>query len=568
MEVILNYFSKKLRLFSSAKEISRFRIYFIFFVFIGLFSVLSVRLFFLTVVPNLFSDSTAGHHSIPFDAVTRRDIVDCNGELLATNIATASLYANPKLISNPAKTARKLKKIFPTLSFKKLLIKLKSNKSFVWIKRFITPTEHQKVNDIGIPGIYFEIGEKRAYPYTSLFSHMLGNVGLDGYGLSGIEKAFDDQLRYKKSSSKKSPLQLSLDLKVQNIVREELKASIKKFNARGGVGIVQNPNNGEIISIVSLPDFDPYNISKARDDQLFNRATLGTYEVGSVFKPLTLAAAIDAKKVRLNDVYDVNDPIHFAKYQIKDLYNKDAWLSVPEILMYSSNIGMAQIVLELGKKNQYDYLKSLGFFSTTNIEVPEKSKPLYPAFSKWNELNMITIAYGHGISVSPLHVTNAMSALVNGGRLYPATILKEKEPATYTQVFKNSTSDIMRKLLRLVVKRGSGKKADVKGYFVGGKTGTANKIVNGKYSKDLRVSSFIGAFPIYDPKYVIYVMLDEPKGVKESFGLAYGGWTAAPVVSRIIKRIAVLYNIPSQLINKEKIENYLHVDYNFRKRVS
>ena len=568
MEVILNYFSKKLRLFSNTKEVSTLRIYFIFFVFIGLFSVLAARLFFLTVIPNLFSSSTSELHSTPFDAVTRRDIVDCNGELLAINIATASVYANPKLILNPAETAKKLKKIFPSLSFKKLLIKLKSNKSFVWIKRFITPLEHQRVNDIGIPAIYFEIGEKRAYPYASLFSHVLGNVGLDGYGLSGIEKTFDNQLRYKQSSFKKTPLQLSLDLKVQNIVKEELKISIKKFNARGGVGIVQNPNNGAIIAIVSLPDFDPYNISKARDDQLFNRATLGIYEVGSVFKPFTMAAAIDAKKVQLNDVYDVNNPIHFAKYQIKDLYNKDAWLSVPEILMYSSNIGIAQIVLELGKKNQYNYLQSLGFFSTTDIEIPEKSKPLRPAFSKWNELNMITIAYGHGISISPLHVANAMSAIVNGGKFYPVTILKEKEPAAYTQVFKNSTSDIMRKLLRLVVRHGSGKRADVNGYFVGGKTGTANKIVNGKYSKNLRVSSFIGAFPIYDPKYIIYVMLDEPKGIKESFGLAYGGWTAAPTVSRIIKRIAMLYNIPSQFINKEKIENYLHIDYNFRKRIS
>jgi len=568
MEVILNYFSKKLRLFSNRREISKFRIYFIFFMFIGLFSILSGRLFFLTIVPNLFSNSGGQLHSIPFDAVTRRDIVDRNGELLATNIATASVYANPRLISNPVETVQKLKNFFPLLAFKKLLIKLKSKKSFVWIKRFITPIEHQQINDIGIPGLYFEIGERRAYPYTSLFSHVLGSVGLDGYGLSGIERGFDNELRYKKSELKKAPLKLSLDLKVQNIVKEELKAAIIKFSARGGVGIVQDPNNGEIISIVSLPDFDPYNISKAQDDQLFNRATLGSYEVGSVFKPFTIAAAIDAEKIQLNDVYDVNNPIHFARYQIKDFYKKDAWLSVPEILMYSSNIGMAQIVLELGKKNQYDYLKSLGFFSTTNIEISEKSRPLYPKFSKWSELSMITIAYGHGISVSPLHVVRAMSSIVNGGKLYPVTILKQKEPANYTQVFKKSTSDVMRKLLRLVVTHGSGRKSEVNGYFVGGKTGTSNKIVNGKYSNDLRISSFIGAFPIYDPKYVIYVMLDEPKGIKESFGFATGGWTAAPVVSQIIKRMAMLYNIPSQLVNKEKIENYLHVDYNFRQRVS
>ncbi|NRA73766.1 MAG: penicillin-binding protein 2 [Rickettsiales bacterium] len=565
---IYGYFIKNLRLFSKTEEISKIRIYFIFCVFIWLFSILGIRLFFFTVIPNLFFDSSHKKKSIPFNLVTRRDIVDRNGKLLATNIATASAYANPKLIAKPVEVAKQLKKIFPSLSFKKLLIKLKSKKSFVWIKRFITPIEHQRLNDAGIPGIYFELGERRAYPHASLFSHILGNVGLDSYGLSGIERMFDETLRYKKTENQKEPLKLSLDLKLQNIVKQELNHAIKKFSARGGVGIVQNPNNGEILAMVSLPDFDPYNITKANKDQLFNRATLGAYEVGSVFKPFTVAAALDAQKIRLNDVYDVNNPIHFAKYQIKDLYKKNAWLSVPEILMYSSNIGTAQIVLELGKTHQYNYLKSLGFLATTDIELPERSKPLYPNFSKWNEISMVTMAYGHGISISPLHVVNAVSALVNGGKLYPATILKRKELSNYTQVFKKSTSEVMRKLLRLVVTHGSGKRAEVKGYFVGGKTGTSNKVVNGKYSKDLRVSSFVGAFPIYDPKYVIYVMLDEPKGIKETFGFAYGGWTATPVVSQIIKRVAMVYNIPAQIVNKEKIENYLYIDYNFRRRIS
>jgi len=566
MEDIANSFSKKLKLFSGIEEVGIFRVYFIFFVFIGMFSILGARLFFLTVVPNLISDSGENVSAIPFDVIARRDITDRNGELLATNIATASVYANPKVIPNHLETAKKLKQIFPSLNFKKLRNKLGSKKSFVWIKRFITPAEHQRINDLGIPGLYFEKGERRAYPYSSLFSHVIGSVGLDGYGLSGIEKGLDDELRYRKSEIRKDPLKLSLDLKIQNIVKEELKAAVEKFNAKGGMAVVQDPNNGEILSIVSLPDFDPYNISKAKDNELFNRATLGVYEVGSIVKPLTVASAIDTKKISLNDVYDVNDPIHLASFQIKDWYKKDAWLSVPEILMYSSNIGVAQIALELGKKNQYDYLKSLGFFSTTDIEIPEKSKPLYPAFSKWGKINMITISYGHGLAVSPLHVTKAMSSVVNGGKLYPATILKRKEPANYIRVFKKSTSDTMRKLLRLVVKKGSGKNAEVSGYFVGGKTGTANKSEKGKYSGTLRISSFIAAFPIYNPKYVVHVMLDEPKGIKETFGFAGGGWTAAPVVSRIIKRITTLYNIPSQLMNKEKIENYLHINYNFRQR--
>lgn len=568
MERLLNYFSRKLSLFSDGEEVSKFRLYFIFFFFIGLFTILIGRLFYLTVIPNLISNSSGAASSIPFDSLSRRDIVDRNGELLATNIITSSVYANPKLIPDPVEAAKKLQTVLPLLDAKKLLSKLQSNKSFVWIKRFITPTEHQLINDLGIPGLYFEQGEQRAYPYTSLFSHVIGSIGLDGNGLVGVEKTLDKELRYNRADAKKPPLELSLDIRIQSIVREELKAEITKFSARGGVGIVQDPNNGEILAIVSLPDFDPYNVSRAKDDEIFNRATLGSYEVGSVFKPFTMAAAIDTGKVGLTDVYDVNNPIHLARFQIKDFYKKDALLSVPEILMYSSNIGMAQIALELGKKNQIEYLKSLGFFSLSSLEVPEKSRPYHPSLSKWSPITMITTSYGNGISVSPLHVSTAMNALVNGGKFYPATILKTKETASYTQIFKESTSQVMRKLLRLVVKHGSGKKAEVDGYFVGGKTGTSNVVVGGKYSKDLRISSFVGSFPIYDPKYTIYIMLDEPKAIKETFGFATGGWTAAPVVSRVIKRIAMLYNLPPQIANKEKIENYLHVDYNFRQRVS
>jgi cell division protein FtsI (penicillin-binding protein 3) len=567
MDGIINYFSRKLSLFHAGEEVSKFRLYFIFFAFIGLFSILGVRLFFLTIVPNLSLGSENKASLMSSGVIGRRDIVDRNGEMLATNITTSSVYANTKLIPNHLEVARKLKVILPSLSFEELHSKLKSDKSFVWIKRFITPEEHQKINDLGIPGLYFEEGERRAYPYTSLFSHVIGSVGLDGNGLSGVEKSLDKGLRYFKGEVEKAPLQLSLDLRIQNIVREELLASVKTFSARGGVGIVQDPNNGEILAIVSLPDFDPYNIANANDEQLFNRATLGSYEVGSVFKPFTVASAIDAGKIGLTDVYDVNDPIQLSKYQIRDLHKKNAFLSVPEILMYSSNIGMAQIALELGKKDQYEYLDSLGLFRQIDIELPEKSKPLRPNLSKWSNISAITISYGNGIAVSPLHVVQAMSALINGGKLYSTTLLKREKEAEYTKVFKESTSNVMRKLYRLIVKYGSGKKAEVDGYFTGGKTGTSNKIVDGKYSKTLRVSSFIGAFPIYNPKYVIYVMLDEPKGTKETFGFALGGWNAAPTVARIIKRITMLYNIPPALANKEKIENYLHVDYDSNRRM-
>lgn len=528
--------------------------------------LLSARLFFVSIYPmksTSITDGASKYHLIS----SRRDIVDRNGVLLATNILTSSVYADPRLISKPKEVASKLKAIFPDLDLPQLVTKLSSNKSFVWIKRFITPTEQQLLNDAGILGISFEVNEKRAYTYERLFSHVIGTVGLDGAGLSGVEKFFDEQLIYKKSKVSPEPLKLSLDASVQNIVREELQAAINTFSAKGGAGIVQDPNTGELLAIVSLPDFNPYMISTAKEPELFNRATLGIYEVGSVFKPFTVAAAIDSGSVKLNDVYDVDAPIQFAKYQIKDFHKKDSWLSVPEILMYSSNIGTAQIALELGRRNQFNYLKSFGFFSPTGLEVPEKSKPLYPSFKNWSDLSSITISYGHGISVSPLHVVNAVSALVNGGKLYQPTILKTDVDPKYTSVIKEATSDIMRKLFRMIVKHGQGNKGEVEGYFVGGKTGTSNIAVHGKYAENLRISSFVGVFPINAPRYVVYIMLDQPKSTKDTYGFATGGWTAAPTVSKIIKRIATLYNIPPAISDKEKIENYLHINYDPDKRL-
>jgi cell division protein FtsI (penicillin-binding protein 3) len=488
-------------------------------------------------------------------------MVDRNGKLLASSILTSSVYANPKMIKNPVAVAQKLKQIFPGLDEAQLIAKLKSPKSFVWIKRLITPTEHQLVNDAGLLGLYFETNERRAYTYGRLFSHVIGNVGLDGEGLSGIEKSFDSHLRQSKSDGINAPLVLSVDASLQSIVREELQNAMTEFSAKGGVGIVQDPNNGEILALISLPDFNPHAITKDAENDVFNKATLGTYEVGSVFKPFTVAAALDSNKVRLNDVYDVDAPIQFANYHIKDFQKKKAWLSVPEILMYSSNIGTAQIALELGKKNQFNYLKAFGFLESSAIEMTEKSRPLYPTANKWSDLSSITISYGNGISVSPLHVVNAMSALVNGGKLYPATIIKTSGEVGYVRAIKESTSDVMRKLLRLIVKHGSGRKSDVEGYFVGGKTGTSNVVVNGKYSNSARISSFVGAFPIHSPKFVIYIMLDDPKSTKDTYGFATAGWNAAPVVSKIIRRMTILYNMLPELSQKEKIEQGLHINY-------
>ncbi len=552
---------------SREHNVAKARIYIILLFVVCGYTVIALRLFSVTVIDQ-FDFSRERHsearHQISGNAVRRADIVDRNGELLAINLTTTSIYANPKFITNPVDTAQKLYKIFPKLNYKDVLHKLRSNKSFVWIKRSVTPKEEQKVHDLGIPGLYFETSTKRAYPHGELFSHVLGYVGLDSKGLSGVERYFDDQL-----ISKNTPLKLSLDTKVQNIIKQELLTAIKKFNAVGGTGILQDVTNGEILAIVSLPDYDPHNLNKVSEDALFNKATLGNYEVGSLFKVFTVAMALDNNNIQVNDVYDVNTPLHLAGYTINDYRGKGGWLSVPEILMYSSNIGTSQIALEMGKEKQFQYLKNLGFLSSLEVELYEKSTPSYSSLSKWGDLTTATVSYGHGISVSPLHIVKAMGAVVNGGKLYQPTIVKtENEIENYKQVLKESTSKNMRKLLRMIVKFGSGAKSEVQGAFVGGKSGTANKSIGGVYKKDLRISSFISTFPIYDPKYVMLISIDEPKGNKDSFGFATGGWVAAPATARVIEKLMPVLNILPELEGKEAIEKSLFINYNPRSELS
>jgi cell division protein FtsI (penicillin-binding protein 3) len=523
------------------------------------YGIIALRVFDLTILSSIEHIKKV---PVEIHAHSKRaEIIDRHGNLLAVNLITSSIYANPKIILNSKDAAQKIKSVMQDLNLEELEKKLSSKKSFVWIKRNITPKEHQLVNDLGIPGLYFETSEKRAYPNGELFAHVLGYVGLDGNGLAGVEKQYDSYLKYDVDNHPK-PLQLSLDVGVQNIVRDELLKTIKEFNAKGAVGIVQDTRTGEILAMVSLPDFNPHNPGIATDEQLFNKCTLGTYEMGSMFKAFTMAMALESKSTSLSDVYDVSSAIKYAKFNINDYRGKGGWLSVPEILMYSSNIGTAQVALELGKENQYKFLNSFGLLSPLGIELPEKAKPIFPKITNWSDLNTITISYGHGISVSPMHVVGVMSSIVNGGMLHSTTIIKQQnlEQISSRQVLKESTSEKMRKLLRLVVTNGSGKKADVKGLFPGGKTATANKIVNGKYHDKLRLSSFLSAFPINEPKYTILVMIDEPKGTKETFGFATGGWTSAPTTSRIIMRLANLYGI-MPYDNKDEIDSQLYLEH-------
>lgn len=523
------------------------------------FTILVIRLFYLCSFSSADDIKiTADHNSFEEFTLKRASIVDRSGELLATNITTASLYANPKDLLNPKEAAEKISKALSHLEYKALLHKLSSNKTFVWIKRHLTPIEQQEIHNLGIPGIYFAKDEKRVYPQTNLFAHSIGFVDIDGKGLAGIEKSFNRDL----TESTDLDLELSLDLRVQSVMHEELMNAIDLNQAIGASGLVMDINNGEILSMVSLPDFNPNRVEGTLDRQRFNQITLGSYEMGSVFKVLTTASAFDLGKINVNDAFNVSAPYKIANFKIKDYRGKGGELSVPEILMYSSNIGTAQIAEHIGVDDQQEYMKRFGVLDRLSIEIPEISSPRYPSKKRWNEVSLVTISYGHGIAITPLHLARAIAASANGGFLVQPTLLKHHAPhKEKPRVISEKTSNTMRKLLRLVVTGGSGRKAEVEGYYLGGKSGTAEKICGKGYCKNSNISLFVGTYPIHDPKYLILVMVDEAKPNKHNMGILSGGMVASPIVGKIVKRISPILGVKPELINKEKINESLSLNF-------
>jgi cell division protein FtsI (penicillin-binding protein 3) len=475
--------------------------------------------------------------SQPFNA-GRAEIVDRNGVVLATTLPTKSLYADPQRIRDPEATALALAGVLPELSPTELAAQLKLDRSFIWVKRNLTPRQQYEVNRLGLPGLNFQREFDRVYPMGPLVSQIVGFTDVDGNGLAGLERAFDNRLR-----SQDEALRLSIDIRIQHILSEELAGAIAEFRAIGGVGLVLDVDSGEVIAMASLPTFDPDQPGAAPAEARFNRATLGVYEMGSVFKIFTTAMALEEGIVDLNDGYDVRKPIKAARYVIRDYKPKNRWLSIPEIFIYSSNIGTVHMAMDAGTKTQQDFLSRLGLTRPAPIELPEIGQPMLP--SPWREINTMTISYGHGLAVSPLQVTRAVGAMVNGGLLKPVTLLKapDKEPLYHKRVISEETSRAMSWLMRLVVQYGTGRKANAAGYMVGGKTGTADKLVGRRYSNDARTAAFVGAFPMDDPRYVIFAMVDEPKGNDSTYGYATGGWVAAPVVRRVVERIGPLVGI-------------------------
>ena len=470
----------------------------------------------------------------------RADVLDRNGVILATGLATASLYANPHRVIDPDEAARQLASVLPNVDIADLTRRMRMDRSFVWLCRKLTPHQQWQVLRLGIPGLDFQREEARVYPQGHALSHILGFVDIDNHGIAGIEKSFDDRLR-----GDKEPLSLSIDVRLQHIMHSVLSDAMTEFSAVGASGVILDITSGDVLALVSLPDFDPYRAGSATDAELRNRVTQDVYELGSVFKIFTTATALDTGVVKLDGGYDATKPIKIAHFTIRDYHAKGRWLSVPEIFMYSSNIGAAKMAMDFGTDVQREYLGRFGLLAESPIELPEVGTPMTPAI--WRPVNTMTISFGHGIAVSPLNMASGVAAILNDG-VYLAPTLLKREPGQVRpagrRVVSKRTSLEMRRLMRLVVEHGTGKQADADGYLVGGKTGTAEKEVAGSYRHNALISSFVGAFPINAPRYLILAVLDEPKGTKKTYNYATGGWVAAPVVRRVVERMGPIVGIP------------------------
>jgi cell division protein FtsI (penicillin-binding protein 3) len=486
----------------------------------------------------------------------RADILDRNGKILATSQAVAGLYANPREMIDPADVAHKLKAVLPRLNEDAVRTRLSSNKQFVYLARQISAREELAVNALGIPGISFQASARRIYPQERVAAQVLGGVDVDGHGNAGVERYFDEQLR-----KNPKPLRLSLDVRVQAILHDELAHSMDEFSAIGGCGIVMDVRTGEIIAMVSLPDYDANHSVQASSDERFNRAVTGMYEPGSTFKLQTAGMALDSGIAQLWNQYDAEHDIHIGRFTITDFEGKHRFLALPEVLAYSSNLGAAHIAQSVGPERQRAWLSNMGMLDRVGVELPEAGRPIYPPISNWKEAANLTIGFGHGIAVSPLHVVRGTAALANGGVLLHPTILATDptNPPVGVRVMQQQTSDTIRKLMRLVVTDGYGKPADILGYFVGGKTGTAEKVGGHGYKKHTNVSAFMSVFPMNAPHYAVYFMLDEPHGNKSTGGYSTAGAVSAPAAGRVIAKIAPMLDMLPDTANMAAITASLSI---------
>jgi cell division protein FtsI (penicillin-binding protein 3) len=522
------------------------------------FAVIALRFAQLALLPPQLGDQGRAEQEAP---LPRPDIIDRNGVLLASDIAIPSLYADPRQIIDADEAVELLTGAIPEISARDIMQKLSQKRAFVWLKRQITPRQKEIIHRLGIPGVGFRKETRRVYPMGRLAAHVLGYVDVDSHGLAGIEKYLDDRGAIYKASlaepagNNTGPAVLAIDARVQHAVASEVAAAMATYKAQAGAGIVLDVNSGEVIAAVSLPDFNPNDPKQAQDKASMNRFSGGVFELGSSVKTVTFAMALDKGVADLGKTYDCRYPLPAGRSRIDDYHATRRILTVPEIFTHSSNIGSAKMALDVGIEGHKEFLRKLGLFDRLHTELPESAEPLYPG--RWSRVNTMTAAFGHGISIQPLQLASAVAAFVNGGLMIEPTFFKRgvaEAGAASRRIISEKTSATMRYLMRLNVTEGTATKAEAPGYRVGGKTGSAEKVVDGRYSRDHRLTTFVGAFPMDNPRFAVLVLLDEPQAVAGTFGFATAGWNAVPTAGRIIARIGSMLGVAPEITAAEAVK--------------
>ena len=534
---------------SPSLKTGRLRLVFVGAAFLCAFAIVAGRLIDLSV--SGADRRSAGMGGPVAGASVRAAIVDRNGVLLATTMPVKSAFVRPSQIRDSADAARQIAGVLGS-NAAEIEQRLRGGSDFVYVRRILTPDQHAALQDLGIAGLEFEDETGRFYPHGALTSHLVGFTNVDTTGIAGVEKQFNDDLEAGKTVA------LAIDIRVQHAVRAALADAVGRFEARGGTGVVLDVDSGEVVAMVSLPDFHPRQAGSAPAEHRKNNVAQSIYELGSTFKIFTAAATLETGQATVQTPYDARRPLRVGGHRIDDYRPQNRWMTLAEGFMRSSNIVTGRMALDLGPVAQKEFLCRLGFFEEVPVELPERGTPLLPA--RWGKVDVVPVAYGHALAGTPLHLARAVAAMVNGGRLPPVTVLRRDPPASGAapagvaqtasrpcggseRIISRETSIQVNRLLRLVVAKGTGRKAAADGYVVGGKTGTAEKVVDGRYSRDRRIASFVAAFPMTRPRYVVSVTVDEPQGQKESFGYATGGWVAAPAVREIISRAAPMLGV-------------------------
>ncbi|WP_459698292.1 peptidoglycan D,D-transpeptidase FtsI family protein [Acidisoma sp. C75] len=549
----------------AALEKSRGRLVVVAGVFLMLFFAIALRLADATIVnPMLPAPQIVQQFKpqppppISAPSPGRASIVDANGQILAVSLPVASLYADPRQMIDPHQVATALQKILPDLNVADVVQRLSSSKAFVYIARRVTPAQELAINDLGIPGLSFQMSSERRYPLGDTAAQVLGGVDIDGNGIAGVEKYFNKRL-----NSDPTPLRLSIDVRVQAILRDEVAQAVSGFQAIGGCGIVEDATNGQILGMVSIPDYDANDLATAPPAARFNRCATGTYEPGSVFKLQTASMALDDGVIHMWDYFNTTHPLPIGHFQITDYEPQHRWMQLEDIMKLSSNIGASRIAILIGKQRQREWLKKLGLMTKEPIQLPEAAYPQVQTDAEWGKATVMTVSFGNGIAVSPLHIANTAVAMVDGGILYKPTLLASDPgapPPQGTRVMQQSTSDMMRRILRQIVLGGTATNGDVPGYFVGAKTGTSQKVSKqGGYRQHTNYSSFVAAFPMDAPRYVVYVAIDSPHATAATHGFTTGGMIAGPVVARVIARIGPMLNVLPRFTNVAQINQDLSI---------